>query len=164
VILNLQDEHEVRVAYDELEARLEDRMSGVLVQRMVDGGVEVMLGATEDPTFGHVVAYGAGGTLVELMNDVAFRIHPLNDVDVEDMIDEVRWSRLLQGFRGAPPCDVDALKDVILRLSELLRLCPEIRDLDINPLKVLPRGAIAVDARIRVEALVLRPPSRRIAY
>jgi len=164
VVLNLQDEREVRVAYEELEERLEERMSGVLVQRMVDGGVEVMLGATEDPTFGHVVAYGAGGTLVELMNDVSFRIHPLNDVDVEDMIDEVRWSKLLQGFRGAPPCDVAALKDVILRLSELLRLCPEIRDLDINPLKVLPRGAISVDARIRVEAVVPRPPSRRIAY
>ena len=70
------DEREVRVAYEELEERLEDRMSGVLVQRMVDGGVEVMLGATEDATFGHVVAYGAGGTLVELMNDVSFRIHP----------------------------------------------------------------------------------------
>jgi len=164
VVLNLQDEREVRVAYEELADRLEDRMSGVLVQRMVDGGVEVMLGATEDATFGHVVAYGAGGTLVELMNDVSFRIHPLNDVDVEDMIGEVRWSKLLQGFRGAPPCDVAALKDVILRLSELLRLCPEIRDLDINPLKVLPRGAIAVDARIRVEAVVPRPPSRRIAY
>jgi acyl-CoA synthetase (NDP forming) len=164
VILNLQDEREVRVAYDDLSERLGDLMSGVLVQRMVDGGVEVMLGATEDPTFGHVVAYGAGGTLVELMNDVSFRIHPLNDADVEDMIDEVRWSKLLQGFRGAPPCDVASLKDVILRLSELLRLCPEIRDLDINPLKVLPRGAIAVDARIRVEAVVPRPPSRRIAY
>jgi len=164
VVLNLQDEREVRVAYEELAERLSDRMSGVLVQRMVDGGVEVMLGATEDATFGHVVAYGAGGTLVELMNDVSFRIHPLNDVDVEDMIDEVRWSKLLLGFRGAPPCDVPALKDVILRLSELLRLCPEIRDLDINPLKVLPRGAIAVDARVRVEAVVHRPPSRRIAY
>ena len=164
VVLNLQDEREVRVAYEELAARLDDRMSGVLVQRMIEGGVEVMLGATEDATFGHVVAYGAGGTLVELLSDVAFRIHPLNDVDVEDMIDEVRWSRLLQGFRGAPACDVAALKDVIQRLSELLRLCPEIRDLDINPLKVLPRGAIAVDARVRMEAVVPRAPSRRIAY
>ncbi len=164
VVLNLQDEREVRIAYEEMEERLEERMSGVLVQRMVEGGVEVMLGATEDPTFGHVLAYGAGGTLVELLSDVSFRIHPLNDVDVEDMIGDVRWSKLLQGFRGAPPCDVQALKEVILRLSELLRLCPEIRDLDINPLKVLPRGAIAVDARVKVEAVVPRPPSRRIAY
>ena len=131
---------------------------------MVRGGVEVMLGVTEQPTFGHVIAYGAGGTLVELLSDVALRIHPLTDVDAADMIADVRWSRLLEGFRGAPPSDIATLREIILRLSELVSICPEIRELDINPLKVLEQSAMVVDARVRVERVVPGPPSRRIAY
>ena len=95
---------------------------------------------------------------------MALRIHPLTDVDAADMIADVRWSKMLEGFRGAPPSDVPALREIILRLSELISICPEIRELDINPLKVLEQGAIAVDARVRVERVVPGPPSRRIAY
>jgi acetyltransferase len=164
VKLNLQDETEVREAYLEMASRLGDQMTGAIVQQMVSGGVEVMAGAVADPTFGHLVVYGAGGTLVELLSDVAFRIHPLTDTDVDDMLHEVRWSKLLEGFRGAPPSDVPALKEVLMRLSALLTLCPEIRELDINPLKVLPNGAAIVDARIRVEAIAPAAPTRRIAY
>jgi acetyl coenzyme A synthetase (ADP forming)-like protein len=164
VKLNLQDEREVREAYFELESRLGDAMTGALVQQMVPGGVEVMLGATQDPTFGHVVAFGAGGTLVEVLSDVAFRIHPLSDVDAEDMVAEVRTARLLRGVRGAKPADVAALHDILMRLSALIEICPEIRELDINPLKVLEQGAIVVDARVRLEAIVPGPPSRRVAY
>ena len=164
VVLNLQDEREVREAYVELQKRLGDDMTEAVVQQMIPGGVEVMLGVTEQPTFGHVLAYGAGGTLVELLSDVALRIHPLSDVDAADMIVDVRWSRLFEGFRGAPPSDVPALEEIILRLSELVSICPEIRELDINPLKVLERGAMVVDARVKVERIVPGPPSRRIAY
>ena len=164
VKLNLQDEREVREAYLELESRLGDAMTGALVQQMVPGGVEVMLGATQDPTFGHVVAFGAGGTLVEVLSDVAFRIHPLTDVDAEDMVAEVRTARLLRGVRGAKPADVAALHDILMRLSALIEICPEIRELDINPLKVLEQGAIVVDARVRLEAIVPGPPSRRVTY
>jgi len=147
-----------------LESRLGDAMTGGLVQQMVPGGVEVMLGATQDPTFGHVVAFGAGGTLVEVLSDVAFRIHPLSDVDAEDMVAEVRTARLLRGVRGAKPADVATLHDILMRLSALIEICPEIRELDINPLKVLEQGAIVVDARVRLEAIVPGPPSRRVAY
>jgi acetyl coenzyme A synthetase (ADP forming)-like protein len=164
VKLNLQDEREVREAYLELESRLGDAMTGALVQQMVPGGVEVMLGATQDPTFGHVVAFGAGGTLVEVLSDVAFRIHPLSDVDAEDMVAEVRTARLLRGVRGAKPADVATLHDILMRLSALIEICPEIRELDINPLKVLEQGAIVVDARVRLEAIVPAPPSRRVTY
>ncbi len=164
VKLNLQDEREVREAYLELESRLGDAMTGALVQQMVPGGVEVMLGATQDPTFGHVVVFGAGGTLVEVLSDVAFRIHPLSDVDAEDMVAEVRTARLLRGVRGAKPADVAALHDILMRLSALIEICPEIRELDINPLKVLEQGAIVVDARVRLEAIVPGPPSRRVTY
>lgn len=164
VKLGLQDEREVREAYLEMSGRLGEQMTGAIVQQMIGGGVEVMVGAVADPLFGHVVVYGAGGTLVELLSDVAFRIHPLADEDVGDMVHEVRWSKLLAGFRGTPPSDVEALKTVLLRLSALLTVCPEIRELDINPLKVLASGAVAVDARIRVDAITPSAPTRRIAY
>lgn len=164
VKLNLQDEREVREAYLEMSGRLGEEMTGAVVQQMIGGGVEVMVGAVADPLFGHVVVYGAGGTLVEILSDVAFRIHPLEDQDVDDMIREVRWSKLLAGFRGTPPCDVPALEDVLTRVSALIAVCPEIRELDINPLKVLPHGAVAVDARIRVATIAPAAPTRRISY
>ncbi|HEX6083807.1 MAG TPA: GNAT family N-acetyltransferase [Thermoanaerobaculia bacterium] len=164
VKLGLQDEREVREAYLEMSTRLGDTMTGATVQQMIGGGVEVMVGAVADPMFGHLVVYGAGGTLVELLSDVAFRIHPLTDADVADMLHEVRWSRLLDGFRGAPPSDIPALREVLTRLSALLTVCPEIRELDINPVKVLPNGAAAVDARIRIEPITLSVPTRRISY
>jgi acyl-CoA synthetase (NDP forming) len=164
VKLNLQDEREVREAYLELQSRLGDAMTSALVQQMIPGGVEVMLGATQDPTFGHVVAFGAGGTLVEVLSDVAFRIHPLSDVDAEDMVGEVRTARLLRGVRGAKAADIASLHEELMRLSALIEICPEIRELDINPLKVLEQGTIAVDARVKVEAIVPGPPSRRVTY
>lgn len=164
VKLGLQDEREVREAYMEMAGRLGESMTAAVVQQMVGGGVEVMAGAIADPMFGHLVVYGAGGTLVELLSDVAFRIHPLTDADVEDMLREVRWTKLLAGFRGTPPSDVPALEELLLRLSSLITVCPEIRELDMNPVKVLERGVAIVDARIRVEAVAHQPPTRRIAY
>ena len=164
VHLGLGDELAVFRAYREMQQRLGDAMTGAVVQQMVGGGVEVMIGATLDPTFGHVVLFGAGGTMVELLNDVAFRIHPLTTLDAADMTEEVRCSKLLRGFRGAPPSDVDAIRGALLRISTALTLCPEIRELDINPLKAMARGAVAVDARVKVEKIVPEPPSRRVAY
>ncbi len=164
VKLALQDERKVREAYLEMQGRLGERMTGAVVQQMIEGGVEVMVGATQDPIFGHIVAYGAGGTLVELLSDVSFRIHPLSDVDAEDMVTETRSAKLLGGFRGSPACDRKAVRDVVLRVSALLTVCPEIAELDINPLKALPEGAAAVDARIRVEVPSPKPASRRVSY
>ncbi|HSP34010.1 MAG TPA: acetate--CoA ligase family protein, partial [Thermoanaerobaculia bacterium] len=164
VKLELQDEREVREAYLELQGRLGDLMTGAIVQQMIPGGVEVMIGTTEAPTFGQVVVYGAGGTLVELLADISFRIHPITDVDAGEMVEEVRCSKLLRGFRGAKPSDIESLKEIMLRVSALLEICPEIRELDINPLKVLEQGAVVVDARVRVETVPPAPPSRRIAY
>ena len=147
-----------------MKSCLGDDMTAAYVQPMITGGVEVMLGATDDPTFGHVLAFGAGGTLVELLADVAFRIHPLTPTDADDIIQQTRVAKLLCGIRGAPPSDLPALREAILRLSALINICTEIRELDINPLKVLEHGVIALDARIRVERIVPAPPSRRIAY
>ncbi|MGZ7080015.1 MAG: bifunctional acetate--CoA ligase family protein/GNAT family N-acetyltransferase, partial [Thermoanaerobaculia bacterium] len=164
VKLGLDNVDAVRSTYDDMKQRIGDAMTGVVVQKMAPRGVEVMVGATADPMFGHIVAYGAGGTLVELLADVAFRILPLTDVDIDDMISQSRVSKLLAGVRGSLPADVPALKDIISRVAALLGVCPEIRELDINPVMVLGKGVSAVDARIRVEAIVPGPPSRRVAY
>ena len=164
VALDLRDAAEVRSAFRDMKAHLGDVMSGAVVQKMIAGGAEMMVGAVADATFGHVIVAGAGGTLVELIADTSFRVQPITDVDAEAMIDEIRCSKLLRGFRGAPPGDEAALRQILMRVSALIDVCPELRELDINPVKVLERGAIAVDARARVEAIVPGPPSRRIAY
>jgi acetyl coenzyme A synthetase (ADP forming)-like protein len=164
VKLNLADEYAVIAAYDELATKLGTQMTGAIVQPMVARGVEMMLGATWQPAFGHVIACGAGGTLVELLNDIALRIHPLTGADADDLITGLRCTPLLRGYRGSAPADVPALRETILRLSALLTICPEIRELDLNPLKVLERGVSALDARVRVERLEVVAPSRRVAY
>jgi acetyl coenzyme A synthetase (ADP forming)-like protein len=164
VRLDLGNEAAVAAAARQLKKRLGDDLTDLLVQPMVAGGVEVIAGVTNDPTFGPLVLYGSGGTLVELMADVAFRLQPLTDADVDSMLDEVRGSALLRGYRGAPKLDEGALKDLLLRLSALVETCPEVREMDLNPVKVLPRGVRVLDARVRVERRPLLPPSRRIAY
>jgi acetyl coenzyme A synthetase (ADP forming)-like protein len=162
--LNLGTECDVREAYADLQRHLGDAMTHAIVQKMVSGGVEVMIGVTERTTFGHVLAYGAGGTLVELLSDVAFRIHPITDLDAEDMLAEVRCTKLLRGFRGAAPADIAAVRETLARVSALIDICPEIQELDLNPLKVLEQGVVVVDARIRVERSEHAQPSRRIAW
>lgn len=164
VKLNLGDAAAVRAAADDFASKFGTDLAGIVVQTMITSGPEVMLGAVREPTFGHLLMYGAGGTLVELLNDVAFRIHPVTDVDVADMLEEVKSTRLLRGFRGSPPADEAAVRQALLRISTLIELCPEIEELDVNPLKVLETGAIAVDFRVRVEKPQPRKASRRISY
>jgi acyl-CoA synthetase (NDP forming) len=121
---------------------------GVLVSEMVRGGREVILGVTYDRTFGHLLMFGLGGIYVEVLKDVAFRVAPLTRRDAEAMLAEVHTSALLRGARGEKAVDVEAVIDAIQRLSCLVTDVPEIRELDINPLVVLERGAVALDARI----------------
>jgi acetate---CoA ligase (ADP-forming) len=124
--------------------------SGFLVQAMVPAGVELLAGVVSDPQFGPVVACGAGGRVVELLKDVTFRLAPLTARDARDMIRGLRTFPLLDGYRGAPSCDVAALDDVLLRLSALAAARPEIAEVDCNPVLVSPAGAVVVDARIRL--------------
>jgi acyl-CoA synthetase (NDP forming) len=164
VCLNLVDAHAVRTAAEDLEARLPRELTGFLVQRMVPDGVEMLVGALYDPTFGPLVVCGSGGVFVDLLADSCFRLHPLTERDAAEMTDELRGVRLLRGYRGAPPADEAALRDVILRVSAMITSCPEIQELDLNPVKVQQSGACAVDVRVRVERQ--RPPSnaRRVQY
>jgi acetyl coenzyme A synthetase (ADP forming)-like protein len=164
VRLNLRTADEVRAAAAELSRRLGSELTGILVQAMVPGGVEVVAGIVQDPTFGALIMYGSGGTLVELLADVAFRLHPITDADAVAMLEEVRGTALLRGFRGAPRADEPALRELLMRLSALAEACPEVQEMDINPVKVLEQGCRVVDARVRIGKRPVRRASRRIAY
>ena len=131
---------EVREAWRDLNDRLHGLMTGVFVQRQVSGGVEMLVGMVEDPTFGPVLACASGGTLAEVLADSQFRLHPITDLDAQAMVEGLRSSVLLRGYRGAQAADVAALRETLSRLSALVDLAPEIRELDINPLSVLPSG------------------------
>jgi acyl-CoA synthetase (NDP forming) len=132
-----------------MEERARDaRVAGVLVQRMLSGGREVILGGKRDPSFGPVVMFGLGGVYVELFEDVTFRLAPLTREEAEEMVSEVRGSRLLHGVRGEPPSDVGAIVEALLALSRLLVECPEVAEADVNPLLVFAQGVTAVDARV----------------
>jgi acyl-CoA synthetase (NDP forming) len=162
VRLNLADEQAVRHAFEAIRSRLAqdhklDAMEGVLVQPMLSGGVEVMVGMTRDPLFGPLLAFGLGGIHVEILGDVQFRIAPLTDRDATELVQEIKGYRLLRGYRGQPAADVKAIEEVLLRISRLVEEIPEISELDLNPIFALPEGegCKIVDARIRVERSLL---------
>lgn len=158
VRLNLSSSEEVRGAFEAIERALAEhgltsRMEGALVQEMVTSGIETYVGVTHAPGFGALLGFGIGGVNVELWRDVAFRVHPLTDVDASEMLEQIRGHPLLDGFRGAPPADKKALVEAILRVDRMVAENPEIREMDINPLKALPpgQGVVAIDVRMRVE-------------
>ena len=150
VALNLADAAAVHAAAEVMRTRL--AVTGFLVQHHVARGVEALVGVTLDPSLGALVVAGIGGTAVELYKDVAFRVTPITDVDAREMLDQLKGRPLLDGYRGAPPADRDALIDVIQRIAALVELVPELVELDLNPVIVHAPGdgAIVVDARLRL--------------
>lgn len=160
VVLDVTSADGVSEAFGSIHAKLaalgqESEMDGVVVQQMLDGVAEAIIGVTLDRTFGPLLMFGLGGTFVELMKDVAFRIQPITDVDAREMVRSIKGFPLLQGWRGAPPGDVQALEEVLLRVSCLVEDVPEIAEMDLNPVKVLPPGAgcVTVDARALLKAV-----------
>jgi acyl-CoA synthetase (NDP forming) len=143
VALDLGDGDAVREAVDSIGAP-------VLVQPMVRGGAELLVGVVEDPVFGPLVAVGPGGVLAELIGEASFRIAPLTDHDAEELVLGGKAGRLVRGFRGAPPADAGALVDLVHRLARLAEEHLAVAELDLNPVIARPNGCIAVDARIRV--------------
>ena len=156
VRLNLGDAAQVRTAYAEILANAKThapqaRITGVSVQEMVGDGVEVIVGVSCDPQLGPVLLFGTGGVMVEIYNDVALRRCPITRAEAQSMIAEVKGARLLQGFRGRPPADIEALADTMVRVSHLaMHMEGHLAELDINPLMVLPsgQGVKAVDALV----------------
>jgi len=152
--LNIKSDEELRVAFDNLVAHIAKvepsaEIKGAMVERMAAKGQEVIVGMRRDATFGPMMMFGMGGTMVELLKDIAFKIAPLSREDILAMINETIAGRLLKGFRGSKPADMEAVVDVIARLSQLAIDNPEISEIEINPLIVYPEGegVMAIDSR-----------------
>ncbi|MDZ7779873.1 MAG: acetate--CoA ligase family protein [Gemmatimonadota bacterium] len=157
VRLRLEDAEAVRSAFQEMQERLKaegqgTHMEGALVQPMLAGTAEIMIGARADRLFGHILAFGLGGIHVEILRDVSFRVAPLTDLDTAEMVRDIRGFRLLEGYRGHPSADVPALEDALQRISRLVEAVPEIEEMDLNPVFALEpgRGYRVADVRIRV--------------
>jgi acetate---CoA ligase (ADP-forming) len=155
VVVNLGTADAVRTEYHAMMERVRSKapdatLEGVLVQPFVRGGRETIVGGTTDPTFGPLLMFGLGGVYVEALQDVAFGVHPLSDMDARKMIKSIRGYRMLEPFRGEPAVDQEAIVEVIQRVDQLMGENPEIAELDINPFLVQESGGVALDARIRV--------------
>jgi acetyl-CoA synthetase (ADP-forming) len=164
VCLDLGDTPGVVQAYRDFRARLGDRLTGVLVQRMAPSGVELLVGLLEDETFGPVVLCSLGGTLVELLGRPVVRLLPLDETDIDELLHEMPGSELLRGYRGCPPVDDSALRDLLGKVSSLAESFPEVLEMDLNPVRLFERGLAVVDVRIRVGRHLRLPSSRRISY
>ncbi|MCJ7446054.1 MAG: acetate--CoA ligase family protein [Methanotrichaceae archaeon] len=148
VKLNLRTEEDVKKAYSDIVSAFEDeKMIGVSVQRMANPGVEVIIGVTQDSTFGPILMFGLGGVFVEVLKDVSFRSIPLSKSDAQDMIEEIKGYSLLKGYRGYS-IDIFSLKELLLSVSDIVAKNPQIFEVDLNPVFLYPNGYTVVDARM----------------
>ncbi len=152
-----KSEQELVAYYNELLAvakkkklKLDEKVEGILMQEFVDGK-QLIVGIKKDAIFGHVIAFGLGGVFVEVMKDVTFRVCPIEEHDAQQMIDELKSSKILYGVRGDKPVTFKELKNILIKASKIAEKNPEISELDINPLIINDKFAKVVDARIRVE-------------
>jgi acetyltransferase len=155
VLLNIRGAADAQAAYEKIHQNVAKavpgaKIQGILIEQMASKGVEVILGASRDARFGPLMMFGLGGTLVEVLKDVSFRLAPMWQISAEKMVREIRAYKILDGFRGTPPADVDAIVETLLRLSAMVCNHPEISELDINPLIVHERGkgCSVADSRI----------------
>jgi acetyltransferase len=155
VTLNLRSAEEVRTAFDAILSRVtrfmrRARIYGVMVYRMVPQGREMIIGMSRDIQFGPLVMFGLGGIYVNFLKDVSFRLAPLSEEEVEQMMEDTRAYMLLKGIRGEPASDMTALEDTILRVGQLVWDFPQIVEMDINPVIVYEKGkgCIALDVKI----------------
>ena len=151
VILNLRNGEEVRRACRQITERARDlkaEVRGILIAKMSPPGTEVIVGLTQDPQFGPAVMFGLGGIFVEVYRDVAFRLVPMTSKDAKAMIREVKGFPVLQGVRGRRPADLEALSDLLLKVSRIAEENPEIAEMDLNPVVLYETGLQVVDARV----------------
>jgi len=156
VKLGLKTAKQVGKAYDDILGAISQKypqamIQGVSVQKMARPGVEVIIGMSKDAQFGPVLMFGLGGTLVEIMKDVSFKIVPLTKRDAGEMIREIKGYPLLEGYRGQEPVDVSNLEELLLKVSDFVEQNPEVKELDLNPIFAYSDGAVAVDARVILE-------------
>ncbi|MFP3985391.1 MAG: acetate--CoA ligase family protein, partial [Candidatus Bathyarchaeia archaeon] len=156
VMLNLKSIREIEKAYKTILDNAKNynptaKIVGLLIEEMVPSSTEVIVGAIKDPQFGPAIMFGLGGILVEVLEDVAFRIAPVSRHEAELMITEIKAFPVLKGYRNKPPLDTNAVAEIIVNTSKLVMDYQEIEELDLNPIMVYEKGAKAVDARIILE-------------
>jgi acyl-CoA synthetase (NDP forming) len=148
VKVRLVDEAAVSAAYREILKAVQGRVEGVLVAPSAPDGLECIVGMTCDPQFGPALMFGLGGIFVELLKDVSFRVLPIERSDAEEMVREIRGYPLFGGLRGSTPRDAEAVVDFLVKTARLVEKNPEIREIDVNPLRVYDRGVLALDVRV----------------
>lgn len=153
VIIGIEDERGIREGFKKIinnvkKYKADAEITGVLVQEMAPKGTEIIVGSTTDPAFGPTLMFGLGGIFVEILEDVSFRVAPITEEDAHEMIKEIKAYKILEGARGNPPIDQDTLAEILLKTSEMLMDCPEIKEIDMNPILAYPDGARIVDARV----------------
>ena len=153
VKLNIKTTEDVEKAYDELMNIPTQKAKRISVQKMADEPItELIIGMTTDPQFGPALMFGIGGILVELLEDVSFRIAPITEYDANEMIHEIKGFPILDGYRGKPKADIKAIKETLLKISDLVIKHEEIHEMDLNPVFIYDNGLICVDARIILKA------------
>jgi acetyltransferase len=162
VHLDIHDSETLQTAFEGMLKRVaqeqpDARVAGVQVQRMIAGGQEVIAGVTQDTQFGPLLMFGSGGVEVEGLHDVAFAMAPPARLDLDYLLSETWAGRRLAGFRHLPPGDETAVRDVLLRLGQLAADFPQLAEIELNPLRVLPHGAFAVDVRARLKPAPRHP-------
>lgn len=150
VIIGINDDNDLKAKFDDMSKRLAKYdLVGILIEKQVKKGTELIIGMNIDPTFGPVVAFGIGGILVEIINDITFRLCPTTKERALRMINEIKTQKMLNGFRGLPPIDRDALAEMIVKVSQLaIDLEDYIKEIDLNPIIANEDGVFGVDARI----------------
>ncbi|KUK53547.1 MAG: Acetyl-CoA synthetase I (NDP forming), beta subunit [Desulfotomaculum sp. 46_296] len=149
VKLNLPDENGVRMAFREIRAAVAEQEpeACITVQPMAGAGTEVIIGVTTDNHFGKVIMFGLGGVFTEIFEDVTFRLIPITRKDAFEMLESVKGSMLLEGYRGKPPADRESLVEALLKVSKLVEDNEEIKELDLNPVVVYENGLLVLDGR-----------------
>lgn len=161
VILDCRSRNEVEDAFTRISDSMEgagkgEQMDGVIVQKMVQGGIEVIVGVTQHPAFGPLIMFGLGGIYTELLKDVTFNINPLTDIDAHEMVRAVKAYQMLEGWKGSKRADIEALEDLLLRISTMIVNHPQIVEMDLNPVKVMTEGNgyLVIDSRILVSTFI----------
>ena len=151
IVLHLKNKEEIRTAFRRLTSRADVSVKEALVQQMVEGDRELVVGLTRDPQFGPCVMFGLGGVLTEILEDVTFRVAPLSKRDALEMMNDIRAKKILDTFRGKPPVDRNALADILIAVGRIGMEVDDVKEIDINPLKITDGRPVAVDALVVLE-------------
>lgn len=158
VIVGIKNAEQLSESYDNMMKTVKERcpdaeIEGVMIQKMMDKGVEVVIGAIKNPQFGPVVMFGMGGIYIEVFKDVAFRLAPVDKAEARRQIEQTKIFNILKGVRGEAPCDIEALCNMIVNVGKLISSYDEIEEIDFNPVICYPDHCVAVDARMVLETV-----------